>query len=61
MYERYWNLETAPFDHDRSSESFYAGRLHKEAIVNWYDDRFRRVSPLFRLSIRSSRPSNWLE
>ena len=33
MYERYWNLETAPFDHDRSSESFYAGRLHKEAIV----------------------------
>ncbi|HEY0982493.1 ExeA family protein [Schlesneria sp.] len=33
MYERYWNLENAPFDHDRRSESFYAGRLHKEAIV----------------------------
>lgn len=33
MYERYWNLEQAPFDHDQRSESFYAGRLHKEAIV----------------------------
>ena len=33
MYERHWQLERAPFDHDRRSDSFYSGRLHEEAIV----------------------------
>ncbi|MEI8017970.1 MAG: AAA family ATPase [Schlesneria sp.] len=33
MYERHWQLERAPFDHDRRSDSFYSGRLHQEAIV----------------------------
>ena len=32
MYERHWQLERAPFDHDRRSDSFYSGRLHQEAI-----------------------------
>ncbi len=33
MYERHWQLERAPFDHDRRSDSFFSGRLHQEAIV----------------------------
>ena len=33
MYERHWQLERAPFDHDLRSDSFYSGRLHQEAIV----------------------------
>lgn len=33
MYERYWNLSRAPFDQDRSSESFFSSRLHGEALV----------------------------
>jgi MSHA biogenesis protein MshM len=33
MYERHWQLERAPFDHDRRSDSFYSGRRHEEAIV----------------------------
>lgn len=33
MYERYWKLERAPFDHDRRPESFFSSRLHGEALV----------------------------
>lgn len=33
MYERYWKLHRAPFDHDRRSESFYSSPLHGEALV----------------------------
>lgn len=33
MYERYWKLQRAPFDQDRSIESFYSSRLHGEALV----------------------------
>lgn len=33
MYERHWQLERAPFDHDRSAESFFTGSLHGEALV----------------------------
>jgi MSHA biogenesis protein MshM len=33
MYERYWNLERAPFDHDRTAQSFFSSRLHGEALV----------------------------
>ena len=33
MYERYWKLERAPFDHDRRPEAFFSGRLHGESLV----------------------------
>ena len=33
MYERHWQLERAPFDHDRRPESFYSGSLHGESLV----------------------------
>ena len=33
MYERHWMLERAPFDHERSPEFFYTGRLHSEALL----------------------------
>lgn len=33
MYEQYWKLERAPFDHDRRPEAFYSSRLHGEALV----------------------------
>ncbi len=33
MYERYWQLDRAPFDHDRCAESFFTGAVHGEAVV----------------------------
>lgn len=33
MYERYWQLERAPFDHDRRPESFYPATLHGQALL----------------------------
>lgn len=33
MYERYWKLERAPFDHDRRADAFFSGQLHGEALV----------------------------
>jgi MSHA biogenesis protein MshM len=33
MYERHWQLERAPFDHDRRSEAFFSSRFHGEALV----------------------------
>ncbi len=33
MYERYWKLERAPFDHDRGPHAFFPSRLHGEALV----------------------------
>lgn len=33
MYERYWQLDRAPFDHDRRPESFYDASLHGQALV----------------------------
>ena len=33
MYEKYWNLERAPFDQDRRSEAFFFSRLHGEALL----------------------------
>jgi type II secretory pathway predicted ATPase ExeA len=33
MYEQHWQLERAPFDHDRRAESFYSNSLHGEALV----------------------------
>ena len=33
MYERHWQLERAPFDHDRRPESFFSACLHGEAVV----------------------------
>ena len=33
MYERYWKLDRAPFDHDRSADMFFSSRLHGESLV----------------------------
>lgn len=33
MYQNYWKLERAPFDHDRRAEAFYSSRLHGESLV----------------------------
>ena len=33
MYERHWQLNRAPFDHDRRPDAFFSGHLHGEAIV----------------------------
>ena len=33
MYEQHWQLKRAPFDHDRSAESFFTGSLHGESLV----------------------------
>jgi general secretion pathway protein A len=33
MYERHWQMERAPFDHDRRAESFFTGTVHGEAVV----------------------------
>lgn len=33
MYERFWKLERAPFDQDRTAASFFSSPLHGEALV----------------------------
>ena len=33
MYERFWNLDRAPFDQDRRPESFYASPSHGESLI----------------------------